>query len=243
VILSCVWIAVLVAAGSRNHALLTQRTGGSSGSAATAVSTACETSAPQPLLAAGQFSQLRAHLLGAMSRPGTRDYVQGEVPASVVWSDDQPAVDDRVADGLRQAGYEIRQWAPDPQWGPSYPDDIGADVFQFATPSQALRFVEEAPSCHREGAGEGAVRPPGARNLTWVNPEGLTQEDVFLRRGPLVYRIADVRPQRASEEPTRGEREVGTATVDALACALPGVHCPARPAASRSPAGSSGQAS
>jgi len=242
VILSCVWIAVLVAAASRNHALLSERAGGSPGSPATAVLSACHASPPQPVsLTAGQLSRFRARLLGPMTRPGTSDYTQGDVPPNAVWSDDPPGIGERASNGLWPAGYEIRQWAPDPQWGPSYPDDIVGDVFQFPAPSQAQRFVEEAPSCHREGAAEPAVRPPSARNLTWINPEGLTQEDVFLRRGLLVYRIADVRPQRVSEAPTRGERDVGTATVDALACALPGANCPAPRAGTGSPEGRSRQ--
>src|SRR5271155_4201128 len=73
VILSCAWIAVLVAAASRNHALLPERAGGSTGPPPTAVSTACHAPPPQPAwLNAGQLSQFRGRLARAMTRPGTR---------------------------------------------------------------------------------------------------------------------------------------------------------------------------
>ncbi len=35
------------------------------------------------------------------------------------------------------------------------------------------------------------LHPPLARNLSWLNPDGALQADVFFARGPRVYRIAD----------------------------------------------------
>ena len=69
---------------------------------------------------------------------------------------------------------------------------------------------EETPSCPSTTLPTPAPLPPGARNLIWDNPDGVTQEDVFLVRGSLVYRVGTVT-----------ERQKGLATVNRLAFALP----------------------
>lgn len=146
-------------------------------------------------------------------------YEQGIVAANSVWSDNSPTsfrpLNSLVAP--QPAGYEMRWWARNR-------DDIVADVFEFATPSQAKNFFWRAasPHCRRDGVVHAASFPLQARNLLWVNPDGFIEEDVFFVRGRRVYRVVDVRPeQRHPVRPPKTEREIATSTVDILACALP----------------------
>jgi hypothetical protein len=183
-------------------------------------------------ITAGQLLDLRAIMESVMRHTGGRGYVWGTVPPTVAWTDNAPESDslNGLAGGRWPGSFEIRQWAPDPQWGASYRDDVGGDVFLFAESAQATRFFSEATSirCHRSGSERLAELPSQARYLTWVNPDGATQEDVFVLRGRLVYRISDVRPQNDRQPPSSAEQEVGVATVEALACTLPGAKCSRR---------------
>ena len=149
---------------------------------------------PLPPLAKVDFQQLvdlRAGLLGVMAEVGGRRYVGGTVTPDDMWSDDppQPLSSLRSSDGRWPGGYEIRQWAPTG-------DDTAADVLLFTSASQAGMFFDEAASarCHRAAEVMSAPSPPAARNLVWVNPDGPTEEDVFVLRGRRLYRVVDVRP-------------------------------------------------
>jgi hypothetical protein len=177
---------------------------------------------------AEQLLELRSSVETALRPAHGSGYAWGTIAPTDAWTDNPPL---SYSTGDRwPGGFEIRQWAPDPQWGASYRDDIVGDVFLFTTSNRASRFFAEATSvrCHRSGSERFLARPPGARNLNWVNPDNATQEDIFLLRGRLVYRIDDVRPQNEEPRPSRAEKRVGVATVDVLACHLPGAGCPTR---------------
>jgi hypothetical protein len=169
-----------------------------------------------------QLLELRASLLPAMSRVVGRWYEGGTITAENLWTDNspqKPSIADRHA---WPGGYEIRYWA-------ATGDDVVADVLAFDGPAAARKALNLAASgsCRRSSTELAAPFPPGARNLIWVNPDGVTQEDVLLLRGRLIYRVADVRPrQRASQPSTAGER-VGLSIVNSLACSLPQAGCPA----------------
>jgi hypothetical protein len=177
-----------------------------------------------------QFQALSEGLAAVVSEVGGREYAAGVVPASAIWSDDGPSQVWRpdAADGLLPGGVETRRWAPDPQWGASFKDDIVGDVFLFAEPRQASRFFDEASAvrCHRAATALSISRPTGARDLIWVNPDGVTQEDALVLLGRRVYRISDVRPQRTGVAPSLAEQRRGVVTVDAVACLIPGATCP-----------------
>jgi hypothetical protein len=159
-----------------------------------------------------------------------RVYASGAVPPETAWTDEPP--EGRSLDlskaGLGPASYELREWAPDPKWGPAYEDDVVGDTFLFAQASEARRFFDEVASvrCHRSGVERPAPRPPGARNLIWVNPDGVTEEDVFLLRGRAVYRIAEVRAGRNQTPRWSASQQTAVATINRLACTLPGAACP-----------------
>ncbi|MFZ1156092.1 MAG: hypothetical protein WAN93_14440 [Solirubrobacteraceae bacterium] len=169
----------------------------------------------------GQLAQLRASLLPTIVPLGGRRYAAGIVTPDSMWSDDPPQklILSRSASGGWPAAYEVRQWAGDG-------DDVAADVFLFAGPAQAHGFFDQASSasCHHAGIQPPTSQPPQARNLVWINPDGFSQADVFLVRGPRVYRIADVRPQHPGVQSIAVQR-AGVSTVDALACAIPGARC------------------
>src|SRR5437879_1222044 len=92
----------------------------------------CVPSAP-PLarVSASQLQGLRADLTAVMARADGRVYASGVVTPRAVWTDDPPEGSslDLTKDGLGPAGYEIRQWAPDPRFGSAYRDDIVGEVF------------------------------------------------------------------------------------------------------------------
>jgi hypothetical protein len=164
--------------------------------------------------------ELRADLLRVMTPIGPR-YEWGTVAPASVWSDGLPQklFQSGLTTSRWSGSYEMRAWARDR-------DDIVADVFLFADTSQARRFFDQATTvqCHRDGKAQSAPRPPGSHNLVWLNPDGFTQEDVFLVRGPRVYRIGEVRPGHPSVPPSV-EQQAGLSAVDTLACSLNGAGC------------------
>jgi hypothetical protein len=166
------------------------------------------------------IKELRADLLRVMTPIGPR-YEWGTVSPASAWSDNSPQKlpQSGLTTNRWPGSYEMRAWARDR-------DDVVADVFLFADAHQARRFFDRAASvqCHRDGKAQPASQPPQARNLIWVNPEGFTQEDVFVLQGPRVYRIAEVRPERPSVPPSV-EQRAGLSAVDALACSLSGAGC------------------
>jgi hypothetical protein len=169
---------------------------------------------------------LRESLLGVMAPLNRVRYAAGTVSTEVAWSDNSPVRlrSSRLEGGLWPASYEMRTWA-------GGGEDIVVDVFQFATAGQARSFFEQAASarCRQAATEREASRPPRARNLVWVNPDGPTQEDAYVVRGPRVYRVGEVRSER---QPAGVEQQAGVSRVDTLACALPGAACPAQAGAS-----------
>jgi hypothetical protein len=183
-------------------------------------------------LSADQMLYLRAVVQHVASRAGGQDYASGSVYPDDAWTDDAPdgAVAERAKTTRWPGSYEIREWAPDPQWGAAYTDDIVADAFVFHSFAQARVFFMQATSvrCRQSAWTLPAGEPPDARDLKWVNPDGATEEDVYLHRGRVVYRLADVRPQNHEPPPSRAEDRAGLVTLETIACAIPRARC--RPA-------------
>jgi hypothetical protein len=223
-----VFLGIAVFALFTSHSKLLSPAGGNSAAA----SDVCVPLAPPPLrdVSLRQLEALRASLLPVM-RPLSRSrYAWGIVPTEVAWTDNAPqSIRASETDGLWPASYEMRSWVADPELTPQQ-DDLAADVFLFANSADARRFFAEASAvrCHRHGAERAASKPPHARNLIWLNPDSAIEEDVFLLRGPRVYRIVDVRPESRSIS----GRQAGIERVNALACALVNASCvtPARSA-------------
>jgi hypothetical protein len=189
---------------------------------------------PPPLATvnASQLLALRAATQAVMSYAGGYGYAWGTVLARDVWADNPPESAESSRTGRRPGSFEIRQWVPDPHWGASYRDDIVADAFMFSTAAQARHFFREAMStrCRRTASVTPAKRVRNASDLNWVNPDGATEEDVFLLRTPTVYRIVDVRPQNDNSPPSRADDQIGFTTAEKLACTLPRASCsPVRP--------------
>jgi len=173
----------------------------------------------------GQVGKLRASLLPVVDPLARSRYMWGVVTPEDVWSDDFPKRFGAsvMLDGLYPGSFEMRVWAWDR--GLKLADvDTVADVFQFADAADAQRFFDAASStrCHRYGRAASASQPPGARNLTWDNPDGATQIDVFLLRGVRVYRVSEAPP--VTGHPTASER-AAIATVNVLACRLAEAGC------------------
>ena len=174
-------------------------------------------------VAPNDLGGLREDVARALPQRVGRLYEEGTVRASVAWSDAEPEPPAQSPHALRPAGYEMRWWAPNG-------DDVVADVLVFSTPSAAGRFLVLASGARcRSGAAHGAaLHPPLARNLSWLNPDGALQADVFMARGARVYRVADA-PAGTSPEEVRASGGLGRAfaTIDVLACLLPSAHCTA----------------
>ena len=209
---------MLVTSGGRN---LSTGNGG-----ATASASCVPTTPPLESVPLGTIADLRAELRTVMAPLALNPYAWGIVSPDGAWLDNTPLNlhASQLTDQRWPASYEIRSWTPDPQLAPRQ-DDVAADVFMFASPGQARRFFTEASGarCHRDGVERPTSRPPQGRDLTWVNPDGVAQDDVFLLRGRRVYRVTVVRPQvRMTTAP---ERQAGTALANGLACALPGAGC------------------
>jgi hypothetical protein len=185
-------------------------------------------SAPCPLTGAPRVVQVTAAELGGL-RAGVarampdrigRLYEEGTVEGANLWSDGLPSPPPAIATALRPGGYEMRWWAPTR-------DDIAADVLLFDDPAHAREFLVRAasPGCRAAAGATHARWPSGARNLRWVNPEGLVQADVMFARGPRVYRVAVVQSGRAARTPTPGDLRRAFRAVDTLACLLPAAAC------------------
>ena len=188
------------------------------GSASASTRNGCPPHAP-PLTTVGlrQLEALRFSLLAVVGPLSRRRYAAGTVSPEVAWTDNSPQTlsSSREAGGRWPGSYEMRVWVGNR-------DDIAADVFMFATRRQAGAFFAEAsdPRCHQAGAASSAARPPHGRNLVWTNPDGPTQQDLFLLRGTRVYRVSDVRGRRTHPRSPSVERTIGLQIVNKLACAL-----------------------
>jgi membrane protease YdiL (CAAX protease family) len=165
--------------------------------------------------------RLHARLRALMDEVPGRTYEYGTVDLSDMWSDNAPMSFryTRLAHAAWPASYEIRRFAADG-------DDVVADVLELPTSAQAAQLLAQVTRvrCRLDGRVSPADAPPGTWNLVWMNPDGYTQQDAFLARGDLVYRVTDVRAPRSGMSPTTQERQV-FALVDRLACALPGAGC------------------
>lgn|GEM_PF-1763482 len=161
-----------------------------------------------------------------------RVYEMGTITTSNLWSDNQPLGQSSSSSLARSvpAGYEMRWWALDREGNE---DDVVADVLEFATKRQAEGALARAAStsCRRDAAAHAGHFPSDARHLFWINPDNAREWDVLFVRGHRLYRVGDVPP---AYPPARGpaqrtlERLGANATVEVLACALPGAACPAR---------------
>ncbi len=193
--------------------LVTQLPGGSGQSASACSSTnlpAVRQVAPSGL------GDLRRSIAGVLPDRIGELYEEGTVLAGNAFSDDAPAPPPVDPAAPRPAAYEMRWWAPNR-------DDVVADVFMFSDARSAQRFLERAitPRCRRSGAQLAALQPPEAQNLTWTNPDGVAEADVYLARGPRVYRVADAPAGRHRQ----GLLRRALVTVDTLACLLPEAQC------------------
>jgi hypothetical protein len=232
VLLLCMGVSVVGLLVARELTSRLESSGGYSGASAAAFAPpACEPGRLPQLasVTAGQLETLRADAEAAIAPGHGYGYEWGTVSANNVWTDNRPergAVEaSRAVRG--PGGFEMREWAPDPQWGSSHRDDIAADAFLFVTAGQAQRFFDEASraSCRSSADARAAREPEHARTLSWVNPDGEREEDLFMLSGRLVYRIADVRPQNHQPPPSRAEVDEGLATVQILACGLSRTGC------------------
>lgn len=182
---------------------------------------ACEGQAPQVLQIVPQrLGELREAVAQALPERLGRLYEEGAVSGRVAWSEDDPDPPTVDPASRRPAGYEMRWWAPDG-------DDVVADVFVFAGAAAAQRYLSLAGSrrCRARGEAQQAEHPARARDVSWVNPDGVEEVDVYVQRGPRVYRIADAPAQGG-----RSGTSLGRAlyTVNLLACLLPDAGCPTR---------------
>jgi len=185
------------------------------------------TSVPEVARVAPQeIGGLREDVARALPQRVGRLYEEGTVRSSVAWSDEEPAPPATSPQARRPAGYEMRWWAPNG-------DDVVADVLVFASDGQAKSYLALASSarCHDQATRGLALHPPLARNLSWLNPDGALQADVFFARGARVYRITDA-PAGSSPAEVRsgGGLDHAFATIDVLACLLPSAHCTPAPA-------------
>jgi hypothetical protein len=224
VLLVCSGIIIAALGGGCNSVLSTEG-GGSIASAGSCVPTL------PPLLSVpwSNLVKLRASLLPMMAPLARSRYAWGTVRPRDAWSDAPPQspFSSRQANGLWPGSYEMRSWTSASRLA-SKQANVVADVFLFADSGQAGRFFAQASSsrCHRAGKDRPVSRPPQARNLIWVNPDGPTQEDVFMLRGRKVYRVGAVWVQTPSDRPAaNAEQQARASKLDALACALPAAHC------------------
>lgn len=149
-------------------------------------------------------------LFGSFFHP----YEEGTVDPLSAWTDNEPVQLTAEGDEEVEAGYEMRWWVPSGH-------DVVADVLVFADARGARDFVDRAASvrCREEATAQPAPFPDGGRNLEWRNPLGYMQQDLFLARGPRVYRLAIV-PPGERQTPSIAIRKEGFALVNALGCAL-----------------------
>ncbi|HET8814525.1 MAG TPA: hypothetical protein VFM51_06180 [Solirubrobacterales bacterium] len=154
-------------------------------------------------------------LFGSFFHP----YEEGTVGPLSAWTDSEPVKLTANPDEEVEAGYEMRWWVPSGH-------DVLADVLVFADAGSAHDFVTRAASvrCRQEATAQPAPFPHGGRNLEWRNPLGWMQQDLFLARGPRVYRLTVVPPGEI-ETPSTSIRDEGFAIVNSLGCALLEIEC------------------
>ncbi len=68
-----------------------------------------------------------------------------------------------------------------------------------------------------------ASTPPHGLNLSWLNPDGAAQADLFFARGTRVFRVADAPAGQHGGKIRAGSLERAFTLIDALGCLLPRV--------------------
>ncbi len=183
---------------------------------------ACSPPAAPPVqqVAPAALGPLREAVARVLPQRLGRLYEEGTVLSLDAWRDGDPSAPPVQRSASRSAAYEMRWWAPNN-------DDVVADVFSFRTGQLAARFLAQAttPHCREHAHAPLAAGPPRARNLTWVNPDGVAEADVFIQRGARVYRVADVPAGQTSGSAGRFDLRHALVTIDTLACLLPQAHC------------------
>jgi hypothetical protein len=218
-LLACLVLAVFGLLGHDEHLLSAAGTAHATASAAVCVP------ATPPLMSVpwSGIQDLRRELLTVMAQQARSRYAWGAVSTADAWLDDVPSrlASSVLPDGLLPAGFEMRSWAVNPRLA-TRGDDVVADVFMFAGSEQALRFFTLASSvhCHRDGVAQGSSGTPQVRDLTWINPDAVPQEDAFLLRGRYVFRVGIVRPRNSLTATA-----AGVSAANQLACALPHAGC------------------
>jgi hypothetical protein len=148
-------------------------------------------------------------------------YEYGAAASEDAWSDDPPQRGQVLLPQVARVpgAYEMRWWATNG-------DDVVADAFAFARSSQARDFfaLASSPRCRPQAKEQNASSPPGARDLGWLNPDNAFQQDVYLLRGHIVFRVVDVR-HGSDTRPDAAQRRFVFAIVNRLACALPEADC------------------
>jgi hypothetical protein len=193
-----------------------------------------------PALASVPFdevAQLRASLLAVIAPLSRARYAWGSAAPEALWNDRAPTpLSAHSQERLWPASYEMRVWTPNPQLQGTF-DDVVADVFSFASSRQADRFDERAASarCHAAGIAGAPSRPRRARLLTWVNPDGYTQDDVILASGARVYRVDIVPPRQRNQHVSGAAQQAALTRIESLACELPAAGCGTRPATASAP--------
>lgn len=174
-------------------------------------------------VAPGELSPLRETLARLVPERLARLYEEGTVMAASAWTDEEPAPPTVSPAARRPGGYEMRWWAPNG-------DDLVADVLLFRDAARAQRYVALASGthCRKKATKQPAPAPPLARNLSWRNPDGAAQADVYMARGARVYRIADAPAGQTPGAIRPGSLSRALVIIDSLACTLPAAHCAVR---------------
>jgi hypothetical protein len=147
-------------------------------------------------------------------------YEEGFIGTAAAFTDQEPTMQPiSTSDQGVEAGYEIRWWTPSRH-------DVIADVWLFEDAESADDFIDRAtsPRCRDMARAKMVPVPDGGVDLEWRNPFGFMQQDLYLGRGPRVYRLGVVVPG-APDHPVNPVRREGFKLVNALGCELVGLAC------------------
>ncbi len=195
--------------------------GGSSTPSVSVAACANEKAAPEVRrVGPAALSPLREELDRLVPDRIARLYEEGTVHARAAWSDSEPSPPSVSPAALRPDAYEMRWWAPNG-------DDVVGDIFVFADAAAARRYLDLATStsCRTKASRAPGTTTPGAVNLSWLNPDGAAQADVYFARGPRVYRLADAPAGQRGGGIRPGSLARAFATLDVLGCLLPHSGC------------------